>query len=121
MREAVQIFYEKKCNLKCEWGIRRNVFLRQGTGRVTEREICSSYKHAKYKNRQIGILAELNGMDWIAVAGILIRNGEKIPRETIARMYRKLDALEIQIAEKEREYERIAGIMKGGVNGCKGN
>lgn len=88
---------------------------------MTEWEICSSYKYAKYKNKQIGVLAELNGMDWIAVAGILIRNGEKIPNETITRMYKKLDALERQIAEKEREYERIAGIMKGGVNGCKGN
>ena len=90
-------------------------------GRVTEWEICSSYKHAKYKYRQIGVLAELNGMDWIAVVEGLIRNGEKIPCETITRMYKKLDALEIQIAEKEREYERIAGIMKGGVNRCKGN
>ena len=79
-------------------------------GRVTEWEICSSYKHAKDKNRQIGVLAELNGMGWIAVVGILIRNGEKIPRETIIRMYKKLDALEIQIAEKEQEYERIEGL-----------
>ena len=85
---------------------------------MTEWEICSSYKHAKYKNRQIGVLAELNGMDWIAVVGILVRNGEKIPRETITRMYKKLDALEIQIAEKEREYERIAGILQGGVHRC---
>lgn len=53
---------------------------------MTEREICSSYKHAKNKNRQIGILAELNSMDWIEAAGILIRNGEKIPHETIIRM-----------------------------------
>ena len=93
--------------------ISRSGFQRQGMGRVTEREICSSYKHAKYKNRQIGILAELNSMDWIEVAGILIRNGEKIPHETIIRMCRKLDALEKQIAEKEREYKRIAGFMKG--------
>ena len=86
---------------------------------MTEQEICSSYKSAKYKNRQIQVLAELNGTDWIAVVGVLLKNGEQIPRETITRMYRKLDALEKQIAEKEREYERVAGIMKGGM--CKGS
>lgn len=80
---------------------------------MTEREICSIYRKSKHPDRQIQILAELSGMDWITVVGILTKNNEKIPDIVINRIFKKLNRLEEQIKEKEKEYTRTVNAIKG--------
>jgi hypothetical protein len=80
---------------------------------MTSYEICNSYHNAKYKAQQIQILAELNDADELEIIRILLHGGEKLPRSTIEKLYRRLDKLEIQIREKEREYTAIAAALKG--------
>ena len=52
---------------------------REGEGRLTEAEICRSYKNAKNQVTQIGILADLSGLSKIRVIVILKKHGIRIP------------------------------------------
>lgn len=81
---------------------------------MTEREICIMYRGAKNQNAQIQILADLNSMNKIEIIKILVRNGEKLPSRAINQLYKRLDALEVQISEREKEYREIVQALNGG-------
>ena len=80
---------------------------------MTEKEICRSYQNAKHKGQQIQILAELNGVKNLEIIKILVRNGEKLPKSTVNTLFKRLDKLDAQILELEREYKEIAAALKG--------
>ncbi len=81
---------------------------------MTERDICLLYREAKNRNTQLQILAELNDMSRARIVGILLKNGEEISDRVISQLYRRLDTLEVQISEKEREYREIVQALNGG-------
>lgn len=80
---------------------------------MTAREICYSYRSARHKVQQIQILAELNGVDSLEIIKVLVRGGEELPESTINKLFRRLDTLETEIREREREYKAIAAALKG--------
>lgn len=80
---------------------------------MTEKEICRSYRGAKHKGQQIQILAELNSVKNLEIIKILVRNGEKLPASTVNTLFKRLDKLDMQILELEREYKEIAAALKG--------
>lgn len=80
---------------------------------MTEREICLSYREAKKQNTQLQILAELNGVSRVQIIGILLRNGETVSSSVIKQLYKRLETLEAQISEREREYREIAQALSG--------
>lgn len=86
---------------------------------MTEREICLSYREAKKRNAQLQVLAELNGTSRVRIIGILLKNGEKLPDGVISQLYKRLDVLDAQISEREREYREIVQALNGGktING----
>lgn len=81
---------------------------------MTEREICIMYRGAKNQNAQIQILADLSSTSRIEIIKILVRNGEKLPSRAINQLYKRLDALETQISEREKEYREIVQALNGG-------
>lgn len=86
---------------------------------MTEREICLSYREAKKRNTQLQVLAELNGTSRERIIGILIKNGEKVSNKVTNQLYKRLDVLDAQISEREREYREIVQALNGGktING----
>lgn len=78
---------------------------------MTEREICVSYREARKKNMQVQILADLNCASRMEIVKILLKNGERPLPKDVERLYGRLDALEAQIIEKEREYREIADML----------
>lgn len=80
---------------------------------MTEREICLSYREAKDKRKQIPILADLSQMSRPEIIGILLRNGESVAKQDIERLYKRLDTLDAQIADREREYRAIVKALTG--------
>ena len=81
---------------------------------MTEREIRLMYREARNKNTQLQILAELNGVSRNEIIRILVKNGEKLPDRVINQLYKRLDVLEAQISEREREYREIVKALNGG-------
>ena len=71
-------------------------------------DICMRYRQAKYPDRQIQILTELNSMSKVEVIGILIGNGEKIQRRTVNQLHKKMETLKKKIAAAEEEYKENA-------------
>lgn len=53
--------------------------------RVTEREICGSFRRAENQKQQIQILTELTCKSKYQIIGILLRNGEKVPKTSYTR------------------------------------
>ena len=80
---------------------------------MTEREICLSYREAKDKRKQIPILADLSEKSKPEIIGILLRNGENVMKQDIEQLYTRLDTLDAQIAEREREYRAIVKALTG--------
>ena len=80
---------------------------------MTEREICLSYREAKDKKKQIPILADLSELSKPEIIGILLRNGENVMKQDIEKLYKRLDTLDAQIAEREREYRAIVKALTG--------
>ena len=80
---------------------------------MTAREICRSYHSARHKAQQIQILAELNAVDSLEIIKVLVHGGEKLPDSTVNKLYKRLDKLEMEIREREREYKAIAAALKG--------
>ena len=80
---------------------------------MTEREICLSYREAKDKRKQIPILADLSELSKPEIIGILLRNGENVMKQDIEQLYTRLDTLDAQIAEREREYRAIVKALTG--------
>lgn len=72
------------------------------------------YREARNKNTQLQILAELNGVSRNEIIRILVKNGEKLPDRVINQLYKRLDVLEAQICEREREYREIVKALNGG-------
>lgn len=81
---------------------------------MTEREICIMYREAKNQNAQIQILADLSSVNRLEIIKILVRNGEKLPSRAINQLYKRLDALDAQISEREKEYREIMQALNGG-------
>ena len=81
---------------------------------MTEREICGSFRRADNKKQQIQILTELTCMSKYQIIGILLRNGETVPKTIESQIFKRLDALEEQISECEREYKEIVTALTGG-------
>lgn len=80
---------------------------------MEEWEICYNYRSAKHKERQIQILADLNGVNTFEIIKILVHGGESPPERTWNKLFAQLDKLEAQIREKEREYMAIAEALQG--------
>ena len=80
--------------------------------RVTEREICGSFRRAENQKQQIQILTELTCKSKYQIIGILLRNGEKAPKSIANQLYKRLDALDAQIFECEMEYKEIVTALK---------
>lgn len=80
---------------------------------MTAREICYSYRSAKHKEQQIQILAELNGVDSLEIIKVLVHGREELPDSTVNKLFKRLDKLEMEIREREREYTAIAAALKG--------
>lgn len=81
--------------------------------RVTEREICGSFRRAENQKQQIQILTELTCKSKYQIIGILLRNGEKVPKSIENQLYKRLDALDAQIFECEMEYKEIVTALTG--------
>ena len=81
---------------------------------MTEREICCMYRDARNQNTQLQILAELNDVSRNEIIRILVKNGEKLPSRAINQLYKRLDVLEAQISEREKEYKEIVRALNGG-------
>ena len=92
---------------------------REGEGRLTEAEICRSYKNAKNQVTQIGILADLSGLSKIRVIVILKKHGIRIPEVWEKRLEKYLDVIDGKIRELETEYKEIArAIMTAPADGA---
>lgn len=65
------------------------------------------------QNLQLQILAELNGVSRVRIIGILLRNGETVSSSVIKQLYKRLETLEAQISEREKEYLEIAQALSG--------
>lgn len=79
---------------------------------MTEREICRSYRNAANQNAQIQILTELTGRKRLDIIMVLARNGEKLPKKCIDKLFKRLDELDAQIYERESEYKEIVEAIK---------
>lgn len=78
---------------------------------MTEREICGSFRRAENQKQQIQILTELTCKSKYQIIGILLRNGEKVPKSIENQLYKRLDALDAQIFECEMEYKEIVTAL----------
>ena len=72
------------------------------------------YRDARNRNTQLQILAELNDVSRNEIIRILVKNGEKLPSRVINQLYKRLDVLEAQISEREKEYKEIVRALNGG-------
>ncbi len=80
---------------------------------MTEKEICSSYRKGSKPSEQIKILTELTLMSKAQIIGILLKNGENVPKKITDELFKRMDKLEDEIADREREYTEIAKALKG--------
>lgn len=87
---------------------------------MTEREICLMYREARNQNTQLQVLAELNDVSRNEIIRILVKNGEKLPSRVINQLYKRLDVLEAQIFEREKEYREIVRALNGSEKGQEG-
>ena len=63
-----------------------------------------------HPDRQIPILAQLNGMSKTEIIGILIWKGEELPKRTVNQIDRKMKSLKKKIAAAEKEYKEMQGM-----------
>lgn len=66
-----------------------------------------------HQKQQIQILTELTCKSKYQIIGILLRNGEKVPKSIENQLYKRLDALDAQIFECEMEYKEIVTALTG--------
>lgn len=60
-----------------------------------------------------GGLAKVTCKSKYQIIGILLRNGEKVPKSIENQLYKRLDALDAQIFECEMEYKEIVTALTG--------
>lgn len=70
-------------------------------------------RRAENQKQQIQILTELTCKSKYQIIGILLRNGEKVPKSIENQLYKRLDALDAQIFECEMEYKEIVTALTG--------
>ena len=89
----------------------------EGTGmsELLERHVSvgGSFRRAENQKQQIQILTELTCKSKYQIIGILLRNGEKVPKSIENQLYKRLDALDAQIFECEMEYKEIVTALTG--------
>lgn len=78
------------------------------------------YREARNQNTQLQVLAELNDVSRNEIIRILVKNGEKLPSRVINQLYKRLDVLEAQIFEREKEYREIVRALNGSEKGQEG-
>ena len=88
---------------------------------MTNEEIVKSYKEAKHKGQQIGILADLNVCPKELIIDILVEGG--IPRTAFSR-YKgqnlvKAIKSEVKVHEKKKRAEEETAIVKEAVTALK--
>lgn len=71
------------------------------------------FRRAENQKQQIQILTELTCKSKYQIIGILLRNGEKVPKSIENQLYKRLDALDAQIFECEMEYKEIVTALTG--------
>ncbi|MCQ2549905.1 MAG: hypothetical protein MJ134_07680 [Lachnospiraceae bacterium] len=77
---------------------------------MSEEEIAREYRMAKHKERQIKILAELNGCAETEIQEILVEKGEmKMPRTKVAKV---LEEVMKQTEEERKEVEAKKVVKK---------
>ncbi|MCX4292248.1 MAG: hypothetical protein OSJ36_10715 [Odoribacter sp.] len=54
-------------------------------------------------------------MSRVRIIGILVKNGEKVSDKVANQLYKRLDVLDAQISEREREYREIVQALNGGM------
>lgn len=59
------------------------------------------------------VMTELTCKSKYQIIGILLRNGEKVPKSIENQLYKRLDALDAQIFECEMEYKEIVTALTG--------
>lgn len=72
-----------------------------------------TFRRAENQKQQIQILTELTCKSKYQIIGILLRNGEKVPKSIENQLYKRLDALDAQIFECEMEYKEIVTALTG--------
>lgn len=80
---------------------------------MTEKEICLMYREAKNKDIQLNILAELNDVNRNEIIRITVKNGNELSQRVINQMYKRLDVLDMQISERQKEYREIVRALNG--------
>ena len=105
---------------------------------MTENEIYREYRQAKHRNRQIGILADLNECSTAEIEAIITKHekqnavaaapapDEPPPAEppeseppenaengyAVSRLYEELDRLDAEIRQREEQYREITIAIK---------
>lgn len=74
---------------------------------MNEREICISYREAKNPYAQLQVLADLNGIERKDVVKILLKNGETVQKREIKVLNRWSDRLQKKIQKMEEEYSDL--------------
>lgn len=63
-------------------------------------------------SKKMLILAGMNRTRKLEIIKIMLMNGEKLAERDINKLYKRLDVLEEQIAEREKEYRMIVDVLK---------
>ena len=84
---------------------------------MTEREICLMYREARNKDIQLNILAELNDVNRNEIIRILVEIGDELSQRVINQLYKRLDVLDAQISERQKEYSEIVQALSGSKKG----
>lgn len=83
---------------------------------MSEHEICYMYRKARNRVTQLQVLAELNSTNKYEIIRILVKNGELLPDRVTRQLYKRLDTLDAQISEREKEYRDIVCALNGSDN-----
>lgn len=94
---------------------------------MTEAEMARAYRLAKYKNKQVGIMADINGISREDVLCILIRSGETILPRRSRKSNQAEKGMEAEEGKREGrreersmapEGERISSVIIPSQSGC---
>lgn len=80
---------------------------------MSDGEICREYRWARNQDEQIRVLSDLNVADPVEIILILHENGEQLTNHAHSQLQQRLDVLNDEIVDREREYRRIAAALNG--------